>query len=166
MVRPRHSRTLILALALLGCTPRGSDGGAPSTKPFPDSSAQVAELRRGGVDWTNGEIRAFYVRRVVAIGPADDQRKKEGLPALERARLAYQARRDARLLARAMMKEVGEVAALRARDQQKYGDPDGPTFDFLVTHEQQKGLAGDAVYEAIVTSAQRTDRAVNEAFGL
>jgi hypothetical protein len=65
-----------------------------------------------------------------------------------------------------MMKDAADVDALKARDQAKYGSPDGPTFEWLVTHEQQKGLSGDAVYEAIVESAQKTDRAVNEAFGL
>jgi len=165
-VRRRYLRPLILALALLGCRPHGSPGEAASTKPFPESSAQIPELRRSGVDWTDGEVRAFYVRRVAAIGPADAQRQKEGMPALERALRAFAMRRDARLLSRAMMKDPREVAALRQRDQEKYGDPDGPTFDSLVAHEQQKGLAGDAVYEAIVASAQRTDRALNEAFGL
>jgi len=168
-VRPRHLRTLVLALALAGlagCRPNANPGEAASTKPFPESSAQIPELRRGGVDWTDGEVRAFYVRRVAAIGPADAQRKKEGMPALDRARLAFQSRREARLLARAMMKEGAEVEALRQRDRQKYGDPDGPTFDSLVAHEQQKGLTGDAVYEAVIASAQRTDRALNEALGI
>jgi hypothetical protein len=165
-VQRRHLRPLVLALALVACRSHGTVGEAPGNKPFPESSAQIVELRRGGVDWTDAEIRAFYVRRVAAIGPADEQRKREGLPVAERARLAYQTRRDARLLARAMMKSTTEVDALRQRDLQKYGSPDGPTFESLVAHEQQKGLAGDAVYEAIVSSAQRTDRAVNEAFGL
>lgn len=166
MVRPRHLRTLLLALALLACRPQGGPGEAASAKPFPESSAQIPELRRSGVDWTDGEIRAFYVRRVAAIGPADEQRKKDRVPVLERARLAFATRRDARLLARAMMKAAAEVEALRRRDQEKYGDPDGPTFDWLVAHEQQKGLTGDAVYEGIVASAQRTNRALNEVFGL
>lgn len=161
-----RAQSLLLSLALLGCTPRDAGGDATSTKPFPDSSAQVASLRQSGVVWTNGEIRAFYLRRVAAIAPADQQWKKEGLPAVERAHRAFQMRKDARLLTRAMMADRAEVAALGVRDQEKYGSPDGPTFEWLVAHEQQRGHAGDAVYEAIVESAQRTDRSVNEAFGL
>jgi hypothetical protein len=161
-----RARSLLLCLALLGCTPRGDGGDAPSTKPFPDSSAQVASLRQSGVAWTNGEIRAFYLRRVAAIAPADAQWKKESLSTVERAHRAFQMRKDARLLSRAMMAQPAEVEALRKRDQEKYGSPDGPTFEWLVAHEQEKGRTGDAVYEAIVESAQRTDRSVNEAFGL
>jgi hypothetical protein len=154
---------LLLCLALLACKPRGETA---SNKPYPEASADVASLRQGGVAWTNAEIRAFYVRKVSTIGQASEQWKKEGMPAADRARRAFQMRHDARLLARSMMKDPADVDALRARDKDKYGTPDGPSFEWLVTHEQQKGLSGDAVYEAIVESAQRTDRAVNEAFGL
>jgi hypothetical protein len=154
---------LLFCLALLACKPHGE---APGNKPYPEASADVAALRDGGVVWTNAEVRAFYVRRVSAIGPAAEQSKREGLPPLERARRAYQMRKDARLLSRAMMREPADVDALRARDQAKYGSPDGPTFEWLVAHEQQKGLSDHAVYEAIIESAQRTDRAVDEALGL
>jgi hypothetical protein len=156
---------IVLAVALLGCKPRGEPPPA-ADKPYPEASADVAALRDRGVAWTNAEVRAFYVRKVSAIAPANEQWKKEGLASADRARKAYQMRKDARLLARSMMTDAKDVEALRARDQAKYGSPDGPTFDWLVTHEQQKGLSGDAVDEAIVESAQRTDRAVNEAFGL
>jgi hypothetical protein len=161
-----RARSVLLCLALLGCTPHGAGGDAASNKPFPDSSAQVASLRQGGVVWSNGEVRAFYLRRVAAIAPADEQWKKEKLPAVERAHRAFQMRHDARLLSRAMMAVPAEVEALQKRDQEKYGSSDGPTFEWLVTHEQEKGRTGDAVYEAIVESAQHTDRSVNEAFGL
>jgi PII-like signaling protein len=65
-----------------------------------------------------------------------------------------------------MMSDPSEVEDLRKRDQEKYGNPDGPTFEWLVNQNQQKGLAGDAVYEAIVVSSQRTDKKVNESFNL
>lgn len=162
-MRRQALRSLFLALALSACTPHGE---AASNKPFPEASADVARLRQGGVTWTNAEIRAFYLRRVAAIGPADAQWKKDGVPAAERAQRAFQMRKDARLLARAMMTDAAEVEALRRRDQEKYGTPDGPTFDWLVAHQREKGITGDAIYEAIVESAQRTDRAVNEALGL
>jgi hypothetical protein len=155
---------LASALALtFACKPRAEPA---SDKPYPEASADVASLRQRGVAWTNAEIRGFYVRRVDAIGPANDRWKKEGVPAAERAQRAFQMRHDARVLARSMMKDPADVDALRARDQAKYGTPDGPTFAWLMAHEQEKGRTGDAACEAIVESAQHTDRAVNEAFGL
>jgi len=40
---------------------------------------------------------------------------------------------------------------------EKYGHPDGPTFDQVVERAESKGLRGDDAYEAIVESSQRTD---------
>lgn len=156
-------RTLLIALLLAGCAPSVE---APSGKPVPTSVAQAEEMKRGGAEWANGDIRAAYLQMVAAIGPANARWKQENVPAEERARRAYQMRKDARLLARAMMKDPAAVELLRKRDVEKYGTPDGPMFDWLVERERQRGLAGDAVWEAIVESAQRTDRAVNEVFGL
>lgn len=152
------------ALLLAGCA-RGSVG-APSGKPVPTSVALAEEMKRGGAQWENGDVRAAYLQMVAAIGPANERWKQENVPAEERAKRAYQMRKDARLLARAMMKDPAEVELLRKRDLEKYGSPDGPSFDWLVERERKKGLGGDAVWEAIVESAQRTDRAVNEVFGL
>jgi hypothetical protein len=160
-VRARH---LLLAIVLLGCKPSSNEHA--SNKPFPDTPAQAASLQQSGVTWENGDIRAFYLARVGAIGPANEQWKRESVPAEERARRAYQMRRDARILARVMMKDRAQVEALRRRDQEKYGSPDGPALEWLIEKEKKKGLLGDAIWEAIVESAQRTNTAVNEMFGL
>jgi hypothetical protein len=162
----KRFRALLFVLLLVSGCDRAAVNEAASDKPFPSSSAQVEALRKDGVDWANAEIRAFYLRTIAAIAPANEGWKREGLPAEERARRAFQMRHDARLVARAMMKAGAEVEALRQRDREKYGTPDGPAFDWLVEHNKKKGLAGDALYEAIVESAQRTDGAVNEMFGL
>jgi hypothetical protein len=164
----------LLALAIsLGCKPSagpapvasGSAASAPA-KPYPTSVAQADALKKGGVSWTNEEIRVYYNQVVTSIGPASEQWKREGLSAEERARRAFEIRHDARLTCRAMMASAGEVEDLRKRDQEKYGNPDGPTFEQLVENGKKKGATGDAVYEAIVASAQRTDEAVNRAFGI
>src|SRR5262249_3973244 len=111
--RVRLLRSLLLAVALLGCHRVAPADGDASSKPLPESSAQGAELKQRGVGWENGEIRAFYLARVKAIGAAHERWKKEGVPAVERARRAFQMRHDARVLARAMMKAEAEVEALR-----------------------------------------------------
>ncbi|MFT3774436.1 MAG: hypothetical protein QM820_54445 [Minicystis sp.] len=167
-LRAGFLRFLFVVILLTGCARPGSTGGetAASNKPVPTSVAQAEEMKRAGAAWENGEIRAAYLRMVAAIGPANETWRQENLPAEERAKRAYQMRHDARILARAMMASAAEVEMLRKRDQEKYGSPDGPTFESLVEHERKKGLAGDEIFEAIVKSAQRTDTAVNESFGL
>lgn len=154
----------LVVIALAACAQAPAE--APSNKPIPASIAEAHEQRRAGVEWDNAEIRAVYLRLVAAIGPANARWIAERLPAEDRARRAFQMRHDARLLTRAMMRDAAEVALLQRRDQDRYGHPDGPTFAWLVERERKKGEAGDAVFEAIVESAQRTDRAVNELFGV
>jgi hypothetical protein len=165
--RARLAWILFVVLLILGCARTAPQSDAtPSDKPIPTSVAQAGEMKRGGTVWENGEVRAAYLRMIATIAPANEKWKQENVPAEERARRAFQIRHDARMTARAMMKDAGEVAMLQKRDQEKYGNPDGPTFEMLVDHEKKKGLTGDAVYEAIVASSQRTDMVVNELFGL
>jgi hypothetical protein len=157
--------SLLVVTLTLGCSSRPApvvEGPAraaesPATRPLPESLAQVDELRQRGVSWSNEEVRAHYNRLVSAIGPANARWKSEGLPAEERARRAWQLRHDARILTRAMMSDPREVELLRKRDLEKYGHPDGPTFELLVEKQRRKGSSGDAVYEAIIESAQRTN---------
>jgi hypothetical protein len=118
------------------------------------------------VSWTNEEIRIYYNQVVTTIGPANEKWKQEGLSAEARARRASEIRHNARLTCRAMMSSPEEVEDLRKRDQEKYGNPDGPTFEQLVENAKKKGAAGDAVYEGIISSAQRTDEKTNAAYGI
>jgi hypothetical protein len=164
---------LLLALAFLpACkgSPSSSASGAASAslaaKPHPSSVAEAETLKKAGASWTNEEIRLYYNQMVSTIGPKNEEWKKEGVPLLERARRAFEIRHNARLTCRAMMASAAEVDDLRKRDQEKYGNPDGPVFEQLVEHENKKGGAGDAVYEGIIQSAQRTDEGYNRAFGI
>lgn len=165
---------LLLALAItLGCkaspsppSPSPSTSTSAQTKPWPTSVAQADALEKGGASWTNEGIRAYYNRLVTAIGPSNERWKQEGLAAEERARRAFGIRHDARLTCRAMMSDPAEVEVLRRRDESKYGHPDGPTFEELVEKGKASGKTGDAVYEGIVASAQRTDEKVNAAYGV
>lgn len=80
--------------------------------------------------------------------------------------MAWQIRHDARLQARSMMAEQSEVELPRQRDMAMYGHPDGPTFSFLVEKLREKGLEGDAAYEAIIEGASRTDANIDRLLGL
>lgn len=114
---------------------------------------------------TNTEIRQWYLQRTAEIAELNRQWIRQGLSVEARARAAWQFRHEARLTARAMMSDPAEVELLRARDQAKYGDPNGPVFEFLVEKCRQAGLVGNQIYEAIIVGSYRTDQGVNRLLG-
>jgi hypothetical protein len=110
---------------------------------------------------TNAEVRRWYLEQVARIPELNKQWLGQGLSARERAEAAWRIRHEARLKARAMMADPAEIKLLRERDMAEYGNPDGPTFEFLVTQLQKAGLEGDAVYEAIIEGSYRTSAGMN-----
>ena len=132
----------------------------------PADVAEASALRASGAAWTDRQARQLYLERVAAIGERDSQLRMQGGSAEARARAAYQARHDARMTTRAMMHDRSAVEGLEARDRVKYGTPDGPSFEHLVERAREKGSEGDAIFEAIVESAQRTDAATNRSLVL
>jgi hypothetical protein len=133
---------------------------------MPSSVVEAEALKASGISWTNEEIRIHYNKIVGTIAAANEKWKQEGVALEERARRASEIRHNARLTCRAMMASRAEVEDLRKRDQEKYGNPDGPTFEQLVESAKKKGIVGDAIYEGIIASAQHTDEAVNAIFGI
>jgi hypothetical protein len=115
---------------------------------------------------TNEEIRQWYNDTVAKIPALNEQWIKEGVSIEERAKKAHEIRHNARLEARTMMQNKQEVAELQARDKEKYGNPDGPTFEYLVEKNRAKGFQGDAVYEDIIGSSNRTNKEYNEKYGV
>lgn len=153
----RQSALALLALLFL------------ATGPLPTARAEgsaAAPAVSAEIPTTNAEIRAWYNRQVEVIPALNTQWITEGLSAEARARKAADIRHHARLQARAYMPNKAEVADLQARDQKKYGNPDGPTFESLVDGARGRGLTGDAVYEDIIRSSSRTDAGYNERFGV
>ncbi|MGC4122810.1 MAG: hypothetical protein QM765_51205 [Myxococcales bacterium] len=128
---------------------------------WPKTPAEAEQLKAGGAHWSDCQIRVYYNELVEQIPAADAALKAEGKSAKERARSASEIRHNARLTCRAMMASRDEVEKLRARDLEKYGNPDGPTFEQLVEKNRGKGMTGDAPFEEVVASSQRTDEAVN-----
>ena len=115
---------------------------------------------------TNAEIRQWYLERVATIPELNKEWIKQGLSARERAERAWRVRHEARLLTRSMMVDPVEVELLRARDTAKYGNPNGPTFEFLVEKLKSAGIKGDAIYNAIIDGSYRTDAELNKRLGL
>ena len=157
--------TLLSLLALCGsaCTTLEepqvkTNGGTAVAEPCLPNDVVVPK--------TNAEIRVWYNYQVVAISEINKKWIGEGLSAEERARRAYELRHDARVNARFMMPNKDEVRMLRERDKEKYGNPDGPTFSYLVEKNRKEGLEGDQVYEAIIESSSRTSAAYNKKSGV
>lgn len=151
---------------LLGCAREEVAVEAwPEGLPRPQDAAEAERLEQSGTRWTNRQARQLYLERVAAIAGEVAKWQAEQIPLSEQARRAYDLRHAARMTARAMMSDPAELAALQERDRAKYGNPDGPTFEWLLERAAAKGLTGDAAYQSIVDSAQKTDAAVNQSLG-
>lgn len=114
---------------------------------------------------SNNEIRQWYKDELAKIPELDKQWITENLSLDERAKRAFEFRREKRLEGRAMMKNPAEVELLRQRDIVNYGTPDGPTFDLLVKRLEAEGVMGNAVYEAIIKGSYRTNAGIDKLLG-
>jgi hypothetical protein len=115
---------------------------------------------------TNAEVRKWYLEQVARIPELNQQWIEQGMTSPERAEAAWRLRHEARAKARLMMANPDEIELLRRRDAAEYGNPDGPTFEFLVAKLKQAGLEGDAVYEAIITGSYSTNPVMNRRLGI
>lgn len=111
----------------------------------------------------NCTIRTWYNFQVIAIPQLNDYWITRKIPLKQRAYKAYLLRHKARIHARHMMPNKEEVASLQERDLAKYGDPNGPTFEFLLEKNQAKGMTLDQAYESIIQTASQTNKAYNAA---
>jgi len=105
------------------------------------------------------EIRRWYNYQVVALPVINQRWKESGRSLEERARQAFDIRHRARINARYMMAEGAEL--LRQRDMAKYGNPDGPTFTYLIDKSLAKGMTRQQAWQAIIETSSRTDNSYN-----
>jgi ATP-dependent phosphoenolpyruvate carboxykinase len=128
---------------------------------------------------TNCEIRMWYNYQVVAIKKINEKWIKDGLKLEERAKKAYEMRHQARLNARFMMQYEDEVKKLHDYDRKNYGNPDGPTFKWLMAANTGKkgdtlkidglsgkrligkGMSDEESWQNIIDSSYRTDTRYN-----
>ncbi len=108
------------------------------------------------------EIRRWYKKQLEQIPVLNEQWTEQGLPLPERAEKSYAIRREARLKAREMMADKMIVQRLRERDVKRYGNPDGPTFGYLVKRLAERGLEENAIYDEIILSSSRTDAGIDK----
>lgn len=110
---------------------------------------------------TNCEIRIWYNYQVVAISKLNEKWIADGTELETRAREAYRLRHNARVNARFMMQDKEEVKQFQERDLAKYGNPDGPTFDFLLNNFIKEGHTKEEGYEKIIVSASTASPVYN-----
>ena len=103
----------------------------------------------------------WYNYQVVAIGVINQKWKNDGLDLATRAHRAYELRHEARVNARFMMQDQTAVKGLQERDMAKYGNPDGPTFEYLIQKNTDNGLSLEEAYQSIIDSSSRTDQRFN-----
>lgn len=126
----------------------------------------VAEKSGVGKGKTNKEIREWYAEEVARIRVLNEEWIEKGFSVQIRAYKAWEARHNLRLKARSMMGNQKDVEFLQRRDMAKYGNRDGPTFDFLIEKNKKLGLVGDEIYEAIIVESLRVDIETNRGLGL
>ncbi|MDM8516058.1 hypothetical protein QUF76_07660 [Desulfobacterales bacterium HSG16] len=149
-----------------GCCPCSSTLNSDGRVLQDNKIMEKAQPIQKAVPRTNAEIRQWYNDQVGVISNLNEQWVKEGVSLEKRAHRAYEIRHKARIGARAMMKDKMEVTMLEKRDMKKYGNPDGPTFKYLVEKNRKKGMSQDESYEAIIGSSKRTNSKYNKKYGV
>lgn len=122
-----------------------------STKVSPTETIQT------DIPKSDCQIRIWYNFQVLAIPKLNEYWITKEIALKERAYKAYNLRHNARIHARFMMLDQKEVAVLQKRDSVKYGNPDGPTFEYLLQKIQGKNKSLEQAYESIIQSSSKTN---------
>jgi RHS repeat-associated protein len=131
---------------------------------FAGQSASAVPLARSAsaTQAQAAQLRGIYKDGARQIAALADSLAKKGTPLQRIAEILSEERHKNRLAVRGKMSEWLDVAALKARDLFTYGNPDGPTFDWLVARARAKGLSGDDVWKYIIGSSSRTHAATDQ----
>ena len=111
----------------------------------------------------NRDVREWYLQLLVQYPDLYTQWQQKDLTLRKKAEEACDFRKKARLKGREMM-DPQDVELLRLRDSTAYGNPDGPTFDYIYQKLQNKGME-NLICEAIISSSGRTNKKVDRKFG-
>jgi hypothetical protein len=126
-----------------------------STKVSPAETVQTE------IPKSDCQIRIWYNFQVLAIPKLNEYWITKEITLKERAYKAYNLRHNARIHARFMMLDQKEVAVLQKRDLDKYANPDGPTFEYLLQKNQDKDKSLEQAYESIIQSSSKTNNRHN-----
>lgn len=112
----------------------------------------------------NEDVREWYNHQVAPISSLNQQWMRQGDSLVDRSKKAYEIRHKARVKARAMMSNKRQVAQLQARDEDKYGHPDGPSYDQLLEEGIASGLTEEESRQKIIDSSDVTDHDTNKKY--
>lgn len=137
----RDKLLCLLAITALFC----------SANAYSDDSNSIVKLPTN-----NCEIRIWYNYQIVAIPVINEYWMQQGYDLPTRAKMAFLIRHNARLYSRFMMDDPDAVSRAEIRDIERYGDANGPSFDYLYQLHKANGLTNDESYQTIIDSASRT----------
>jgi hypothetical protein len=103
------------------------------------------------------EIRKQYLSIVNSMKSTETSMREAGASDEDIARTLNGLRNQAKVVTRALM-NPDDVPALEARNMAKYGDPIGPSADYLF---ERYGS-----WQSVIDAAYRTDPATNAPLGL
>ncbi|GEM_PF-2385377 len=129
------------------------------------ATKQLKKQAQAVVQEGNDVIRDDYNFAQEELPEINNLLKAQNVPVEKRARILYHSRHRSRLKARQGMKDKKLVKDLEERDKEKYGNKDGPTFDYLVEKNMAKGMSKEQAMESIIDSAQRTSPQYNALYG-
>jgi len=106
------------------------------------------------------EIRKLYTEELECLKERGDAWLREGRCKEDVARKMHSQRRN---IAERFRERTPERlrGVLYERNERKYGDPLGPSFEHLVKSWESAGLHGDDVFEQIIASSSRSNQEIN-----
>src|SRR3990167_2351717 len=113
---------------------------------------------------SNVEVRDWYNETVAPIQKLEEQWIWHGVSLEDRALIAYSIRSNARLQAREYMSNPQDVELLQERDIAKYGNPNGPTYEYLYNRYQSMGYSEQEIMQSIIDNAAETNAEFNAKF--
>lgn len=158
----------VLALVVGPATVAGCDHGTStqqsnsaalsnSTAPEPVRVLRLPDYPAGTL--SESQTRTVYTQGELRMRLLDEQLASQGVDTEERARILFQERNSLRSWARTLMRNRLLADLLNALEPNL-------TFEDLVARNQVKGLSGDALYNAMITSATRSRGGVNDFLGI
>lgn len=108
---------------------------------------------------SNDETRMVYIHGELRMRELHNDLVRDGLGVEERAKAMFALRYALRTWTRTLMSDTAMAEWLEANERK-------PTFDQLVALHEGRGLTGDALYIAIITSSTRSRPSVNSQLGI
>lgn len=136
---------------------RGQPSADSVEAPEPVRVLRLPDYRAGSL--SESETRTVYAQGELRMRLLDEQLASQGVSTEERARIMFQERNSLRSWARTLMRNRVVADLLNALEPNL-------TFEDLIARNQSKGLDGDDLFTAMITSATRSRSSVNDFLGI